>query len=68
MSNIYHKLPSELLGIECKYTAYCLDEACLYIMSQMEGKDKIKPKFKTKESKKTKFKSFTELYASYNLG
>lgn len=35
MSNSYKVRPSELLGIDCIYTSYCFDKACLYIKSKM---------------------------------
>lgn len=33
----YKKLPSEILHIEESYDAYCLDEACAYIMSELDA-------------------------------
>ena len=37
-----HIRPSELLGIDDVYTAFCFDEACAYIISEMkEGKEPI---------------------------
>jgi hypothetical protein len=39
--------PSELLAIDEEYTAYCFDEACAYIIAQME--DKKTPHFKEDE-------------------
>lgn len=35
MSNAYKIRPSELIGIDCVYTAYCFDKACLYISQMM---------------------------------
>lgn len=35
MSDNYKVRPSELLGIECVYTAYCFDKACLYIKNMI---------------------------------
>lgn len=29
--------PSELLGIEDDYTAYCLDEACMFMVNMARG-------------------------------
>lgn len=42
-SKQYSTRPSKLLCIEDEYIAYCLDEACAYIISQLE--EGIKPKF-----------------------
>ena len=33
----YRKLPSEILHIEDPYDAYCLDEACAYVMSELDA-------------------------------
>lgn len=52
------------MDIEDSYTAYCFDEACMYILNKIRGdgtKDSGEmPKFRRKVS------SFTELYAKYN--
>ena len=32
--------PSELLDIDDKYTAYCFDEACAYIISRLKAGEK----------------------------
>ena len=37
-----HIRPSELLGIDDVYTAFCFDEACAYIVKQLrDGKEPI---------------------------
>lgn len=36
MAEHYNKTPSEILGIEDIYTAYCLNEACLFINSRLK--------------------------------
>ena len=36
MARKYRCRPSEVLGIEDDYTAYCIDEACVYILGCME--------------------------------
>ena len=55
--NRYGKRPSELLDIEDNYTAYCLDEACAYIMNRIDKGDEM---YFEKH-----YTSFTELYADY---
>ena len=40
----FNRLPSEILRIDDEYTAFCFDEACLYIINQLENKKK--PHFK----------------------
>ena len=47
-----------MLGLTDVYTAFCLDEACAYIMMKMRNKEK--PTFEVKYS------SFKDLYAKYN--
>lgn len=51
--------PSELFGIEDPYTAYCLDEACSYIISRIEQGEE--PRFKKE------YKSFKDIYRQYGL-
>lgn len=53
----YKKLPSEVMHVEDGYTAYCLDEACSYISSRLDGGEEL--------SFKTKYTSFSDMYAKY---
>lgn len=57
VSNRYRKRPSELLGIEDGYVAYCFDEACAYIMNRLDKKEEI---YFEKH-----YSSFTDLYKAY---
>lgn len=57
VSNRYQKRPSEILNIKDEYTAYCLDEACAYIMNRLDNKEEM---YFTK-----KYTSFAELYKNY---
>lgn len=36
MAQAYHRRPSEILAIHDDYAAYCVDEACLYILGCLE--------------------------------
>ncbi len=36
MSKRYSERPSVILGVEDTYTAYCLDEACMYALCKLE--------------------------------
>lgn len=36
-SQKFNKLPSEIIRLEDEYTAFCFDEACMYIISQLEN-------------------------------
>jgi hypothetical protein len=55
--NLYKCRPSEVMGIDDLYTAYCFDEACTFIIRMIE--DGNEPVFRKK------VKSFSELYADY---
>ena len=50
--------PSILVEIDDCYTAYCFDEACAYIVRQLENEKE--PRFMSKH------KSFREIYAGYD--
>lgn len=53
----FHKLPSEILGISNRYLAFCFDEACDYIIGQLE-KEK-EPKWYESDQEKEKRKKVT---------
>lgn len=36
----FNKLPSEIIRLEDEYTAFCFDEACMYIINQLESEKK----------------------------
>ena len=38
----FHSRPSQLLNLEDEYTAYCFDEACAYIYSEIQDGKKAK--------------------------
>jgi hypothetical protein len=38
MAKTFNKLPSEILNIEDEYVGYCFNEACTYILFQLEDK------------------------------
>ncbi|WP_250673540.1 hypothetical protein LZ906_007860 [Paraclostridium ghonii] len=38
----YNKLPSEILRIDDEYTAFCFDEACMYISNELENGNKAR--------------------------
>ena len=61
--------PSEILGIEDSYSAFCFDEACAYIIKQIEdGKEPIfkENKVKNKEEAKKPYKRASDLYSKYS--
>lgn len=62
--------PSEVIGVvDDEYTAYCFDEACLYILNMLN--DNKKPMFDDdKEQQKSDIKNnytcFSDLYKNYD--
>lgn len=57
MGKTYNVRPSNLLNITDEYTAYCLDEACAYMIQKMEkGEEPIYYK---------KYSSFSDLYSDF---
>ena len=55
---MYSCRPSELMGLEEPYEAFCFDEACAYIHIQIQNGNQ--PQFVKKYS------SFKELYRDYS--
>lgn len=52
MSQIYSRLPSDLIYIKDEYTAFCFNEACALIRARLDKKEV--PVFKERESKVNK--------------
>lgn len=68
-SKLFKCLPSEVIGIdrEDTYTAYCFNEACLYIMVHLDNGEK--PKYTEMRDFKMKpknYHTFSEFYKSFN--
>lgn len=70
MSKQYGCLPSELLGIEDDYTAFCFNEACCCIMCKLEKGEE--PKYiedrEQEERERTKpkeYHSFEDYYKQF---
>lgn len=60
MSELYSCRPSDLLGIEEEYAAWCLDEACVFVSNKIdEGEEPIFKK---------KYTSFSGIYADLKGG
>ncbi|ARC85641.1 hypothetical protein U732_1125 [Clostridium argentinense CDC 2741] len=45
MAKQYKQRPSEIIGLKNDYEAFCFDEACTYILSNMQNEDSPRPKF-----------------------
>ena len=59
--------PSDLMGIDDSYTAFCFDEACAFIVSQL--KDNKKPKFKKNSdgsNRKVHYSKPSDLYGRFD--
>lgn len=64
MAKRFGKLPSEILNIEDEYTAFCFDEACVYIMCELEsGKTPCYIEVGKEEPKH--YSNFKDFYKSY---
>ena len=60
-----HIRPSELMGIDDAYTAFCFDEACAFIISQLkEGKEPVIKTGKT-EGRPQHLSKPSDLYKKY---
>ena len=62
-SRRFKKLPSEILRIKDEYTSYCFDEACEYILSQLD--EEKKPTF-LEDRKINKEKGITILMVTHS--
>lgn len=64
MAKQYGCLPSEILGIEDTYTAFCFNEACCQIMLKIENGEK--PIYIEQRTEKPKhYSNFKSFYESY---
>lgn len=58
--------PSELMGIEDAYTAFCFDEACAYIISELQDeKEPIITTGKNKDNKNKHYCRPSDIYGKY---
>ena len=61
MSKMYCCRPSEILNINDEYTAYCFDEACMFIRAKLESGEK--PQYKVfRDEEEMHFGKFSDLY------
>lgn len=67
-AKLYNCMPSRIIGInelEDSYTAYCFNEACLYIRLKLDEGEKPRYKDRKKEVKVKNYNSFSEFYKQY---
>ena len=59
-------MPSEILGIEDTYTAFCFDEACCNLRLRIENEEKPRYIEQNKDGEqKLEYSSFKEFYKQY---
>lgn len=64
-----HTRPSELIEIEDAYTAFCFDEACAFILSEMQdGKEVVIKTGEDNEGNKKHYNKPSDIYKKYNNG
>ncbi len=47
----FEKQPSQIMGIEDSYTAFCFDEACMYISHELDKEQGRRPSWADKRSR-----------------
>lgn len=64
MSKLYNCLPSDIIGIEDNYTAFCFNEACAEIMLRLQNEEK--PIYREqREERQEEYSNFTEFYKKF---
>ncbi|MGX8125684.1 hypothetical protein ACWTV9_05495 [Clostridioides difficile] len=59
---MYNKMPSEILRIKDEYTAFCFDEACIFLVDAIKNDKKLKFKDdKDKTAEKKDRKTFVQM-------
>ncbi len=58
-----HVRPSDIMGIEDTYLAFCFDECCAYIIKRMQ--DKEEPIIPVNENKTTRVSKPSDIYNKY---
>lgn len=62
-----HGRPSELLGIEDTYLAFCFDEACAFIIKNIQdGREPIKKDGMDKNGNSYKYSKPSDVYKKFN--
>lgn len=64
MSKLYNCLPSDIMGIEDNYTAFCFNEACAEIVLRLQNEEK--PIYREqREEGQEEYSNFTEFYKKF---
>lgn len=64
MAKLYKVKPSDILGIVDSYTAYCLDEACAYIVSMIKNGEEPDFSIQKESLEKRHYNSIKDMYSS----
>ena len=62
MSKLYNCLPSDIIGIEDNYTAFCFNEACAEIILRLQNEEK--PIYREQEEQE-EYSNFTDFYKNF---
>lgn len=62
MAKLYGKLPSEIIGVEDDYTAFCFNEACTCILMHLQDGDKPHYVSEDEVEIKKEYKNFSDFY------
>lgn len=65
MSKLYNCLPSDIIGIEDNYTAFCFNEACAEIMLRLQNEEKPIYREQREEEQQEEYSNFTEFYKKF---
>ena len=66
MAKRYRQRPSNIIGVVDEYTAYCFDEACIFLYDAIEDKKELKFGNGDKSEKLQEPKHYTSLSEFYN--
>jgi hypothetical protein len=57
-----------VVGIDDYYTAFCFDEACMFLLNALENEKEIIFKTSDNVSQTKHYSSFSEMYKSFGVG
>lgn len=63
MSKLYNCLPSDIIGVEDNYTAFCFNEACAEIMLRLQNEEK--PIYREQVEEQEEYSNFTDFYKNF---
>ncbi len=63
MSKLYNCLPSDIIGVEDNYTAFCFNEACAEIILRLQNEEK--PIYREQEEEQEEYSNFTDFYKNF---